>query len=79
MEKEFKKNDRIIWDSSWGYEIGYFEETGATVGTLKVDMITGIVQGLVSHPISEIKPYSKELVSELTKKYGYEKSFAETF
>lgn len=76
---KFKENDRIIWDSGWGYEIGYFVGEGLLMYTYQVDMVTGVVQGLVAHPISEIKPYSKELVEELTKKYGYQKAFSEVF
>jgi hypothetical protein len=49
------------------------------MGTYEVELITGKVTGLVSHSINEIKKYSKELVEELTKKYGYQKSFSKTF
>lgn len=74
-----KTNDRIIWDSGFGYEIGYFKGDGIFDHTVKVDMVTGICTGHVSHSKHEIKPYSEELVQQLTERYGYEKSFSEDF
>jgi hypothetical protein len=76
---EFKKNDKIIWDSHFGYEIGYFIGEGVMYNTFEVDLITGVVHGSVSHSKSEIHPYSEELVEKLTNKYGYEKTFSKTF
>lgn len=73
------ENDRIIWDSGHGYEIGYFKGEGVIYDSFLVDLVTGIAQGLCSFSKSEIKPYSNELISELTKKYGYEKKFSEIF
>lgn len=76
----FRPNDRIVWDSGHGYEIGYFlSDNGVMYNTYLVDIITGICQGEVSHSISQIKPYSKELIKDLTAKYGYEKDWSEVF
>jgi chemotaxis signal transduction protein len=79
MKTDFKLNDRIIWDSSFGYEIGYFIGDGKLMSTYEVMLVTGKVQGLVSHSISEIHKYSEDLIDALSKKYGYEKKFSETF
>ena len=73
------EGDKIIWDSHFGYEIGYFGGVGKIYSSFECDMITGIVQGLNSYTETEIYPYSDELVLELTKKYGYEKSFSKVF
>lgn len=75
----FCKNERIVWDSGFGYEIGVFKGDGLLYGTYSIDISTGINIGLVSHSISKIHKYSNELIDELTKKYGYEKRFSETF
>ena len=80
MNKEtFKKGDNIIWDSNFGYEIGYFIGEGNQDNTYLVNLKTGIVDEPCSYPIDEIFKYSDELISELTKKYGYEKSFSKEF
>ena len=79
MESEFILNDRIIWDSHFGYEIGYFIGDGKMMATYEVILVTGKVQGLVSHSVSEIHKYSEDLVSKLSEKYGYQKQFSEVF
>lgn len=76
----FRPNDKIIWDSGFGYEIGYFlSENGVMYNTYSVEIITGICTGEVSNSINEIKPYSKELIKELSKRYGYEKDWSDVF
>lgn len=79
MEITFKENEPIIWDSSFGYEIGYFIGNGKMMATYEVMLVTGKVQGLVSHSVSEIHKYSEDLVSKLFEKYGYQKQFSEVF
>lgn len=65
-----KKGDKIIWDSGFGYELGTFvKERGVMHHTSLVNLTTGIVQGEVSHSISEILPYSREKQHELNVKY----------
>ena len=78
-ELEFKANDRVIWNSGFGYEIGYFRGEGRSMGTYLIDTRTGIVIGENSYRKREIEPYSKERVKQLTNIYGYEKSFSEIF
>ena len=77
-----KKGDRIIFDSGTRYEIGIF------VDYLNYDGPEAIIAWKSGFPVErrkaivwadEVKPYSKELVKELTAKYGYEKAFSEVF
>lgn len=74
-----QKGDRIIWDSHFGYDIGYFIGNGNQYNTYRIDIITGRFPGEVCHSKDEIHLYSESLVAELTAKYGYEKSFAKDF
>lgn len=74
------KGDKIIWDSGFGYEIGYYiEESKYQYYQHEVDLVTGNVQGIVAHPMRELRVYTPESIQELTAKYGYEKSFSEVF
>ena len=54
MKFSFKIHDKVIWDSNFGYEVGYFLGKGNSMGTYLIDMQTGIVQGKCSHSESEI-------------------------
>jgi hypothetical protein len=78
VNRTFKVNDRVIWDSGFGYEVGYFKGDGNYDGWL-LRLTTGIVTKECSYPESEVKPYSDELIEEMKKRYGYEKSFSKTF
>jgi len=75
----FNINDRVIWDSGFGYEIGIFIGEGNSYDTWSIDQISGRITGECSHSKIEIFKYTKELVNILTAKYGYEKFFSETF
>lgn len=75
-----EKGDKIIWDSGWGYEIGYFiEETiGDTCfmhNPYKVNLITGVVIGETLKPRREVIPYTEEISNRMLKTYGYEYIF----
>lgn len=78
----FKKGDRVIWNSCFGYDIGYFNGNGyAREGeSIIMSLESGHLAGsdILLAPF-EVFPYSDELVDKLTKKYGYEKRFAKTF
>lgn len=73
----FKKGNKIIWDSHFGYEIGYFIEDSHNqmYGSYKIDLTTGVVQGESLRPSSEVIPYDDKMINEMIKKYGYEKQF----
>lgn len=77
--KTFTIGDKVVWDSGWGYEIGYFKGEGNRYYTYLIDIVTGIVTGECSHRKSEVLPYTDELITKLTAKYGYEKRFSDTF
>jgi len=75
----FSFNDRVVWDSHFGYEIGYFLGEGHVYDTYLIDVITGVVHQPTCYPKSEIHKYTNELITKLTKKYGYEKRFSDVF
>lgn len=75
----FSPNERVIWDSHFGYEIGYFLGEGHVYETWLINVITGIFPQPTCHPKSEVYKYTNELVDKLTEKYGYEKRFSKTF
>jgi hypothetical protein len=79
MKHEFKKGDEVIWDSGHGYDIGTFVGEGVMYYTYAVNMHTGVVTGECSYPVNEIRPYSTQLIADLKKKYGYEKTFSTEF
>ncbi len=72
---EFTEKEKIIWDSHFGYEIGYFIGPGVTQGTYEVDLETGVIQGKVSHACSEIHKYTPELLEQLKEKYRYDEKY----
>jgi hypothetical protein len=67
--------DKVIWDSNFGYEVGYFLSDSNAYFQYSVDIISGKYKGEASVSQTSLKPYSLELVEELTKKYGYLKTF----
>lgn len=74
----FKQGDKVIWDSHFGYEIGYFRAYGNYPRRYLIEIRSGKYWGLISWKKS-IHPYSNELIDKLTKQYGYEKRFSEIF
>lgn len=78
---KFKKGDKIIWDSGFGYEIGYFieESNEFMYHSFRIDLCTGVVQGQCLRYQGQIKPYNEQTISEMVSKYGYEKKFSKTF
>ena len=73
-----KKGDKIIWDSHFGYEIGYFIEE-SNDNMCKVNIGTGIATGECLHSKNEIHPYNLDKLSEMQNKYNYTKEFSEYF
>jgi len=71
------KGDKIIWDSGFGWEVGfYIRDSDDTIyNTHEVLLVTGVVNGSIMHPRDEIKPYTKELAKEMKKKYKYNRTF----
>jgi hypothetical protein len=75
----FSFNEMVVWDSHFGYEIGYFLGEGHVYETYLIDVRTGIVHEPTCYSKSEIHKYTNELIDKLTKKYGYEKRFSDVF
>lgn len=74
----FSLNEGIVWDSGFGYEIGYFLGEGNQYGTYLVKIITAAPPiGQCSFPTSQIHRYTCELIDELTKRYGYRRDFTD--
>ena len=68
---ELKKNDRIIWDSGFGYELGYYTGESVAYEDLSIKLITGKYKGTHSVSSSQVKPYSIELEEKMINQYGY--------
>lgn len=75
----FSFNEKVIWDSHFGYEIGYFLDEGHVEETYLIDVRTGVVHEPTCYSKSEVHKYTNELIDKLTIKYGYEKRFSDTF
>jgi hypothetical protein len=75
----FEFNERVVWDSGFGYEIGHFLGEGTHYETWLIDVRTGLIVEPCSHSKSEVFKYTTELINKLTAKYGYEKRFSELF
>jgi hypothetical protein len=75
MEK-FKQNDKVIWNSGFGYDLGYFIGIDNNqFNNYIISMETGIIQGKSSLEMQEIIPYNDENLSKMIDKYGYELVF----
>lgn len=67
-----KKGNKVIWDSGFGFEIGYFIEKNKTI--CDILLASGRYSGMVLvFPDFELSDYSDELCKQLTTKYGFEK------
>lgn len=76
---KFKKGDRVIWNSCFGYEIGFFEQADHDESIILTLSTGSLVGADIKVAPFEVFPYSNDLVDQLTKRYGYEKRFSETF
>ena len=75
----FDFNERVVWDSGFGYEIGHFLGEGNSYDTWLIDVRIGLITEPCSHSKSEVFKYTTELINKLTIKYGYEKRFSDLF
>jgi len=74
--KKFKQNDKVIWNSGFGYDLGYFIGIDNNqYHNYIISMETGIIQGKSSLEMQEIIPYNDENLSKMIDKYGYELVF----
>lgn len=74
-KQEFEIDEKVVWDSHFGYEIGCFLGEGNSYNTYLIDVKSGLIQEPCSHSKDEIHRYSNELIDKMFKKYGYEKRF----
>ena len=65
-------DDKIIWDSGFGYELGYFKNNNSKC---KVYITTGIVQGELSVDRSEVYAYNNATIKLMQEKYNSKKDF----
>jgi len=70
-----KKGQRIIFDSGFGYELGYFVGDQKIDNDYTINLITGKTTGEISISKDMVKDYSKELILMLSQKYGYTLTF----
>ena len=76
----FSFGDKVIWDSHFSYDIATFIEECADYEHWKIELYSGKfrhTKTMVSK--SELRHYSKELIAEMTKIYGYEKDWSDVF
>jgi len=70
-----KTGDKIIWDSGFGYDLGYFvSEEDCIYNNVRCDMVTGVVHGVNSYRKSEVIPYTEEKHEEMNTKYSYHRN-----
>ena len=68
---------KIIWDSGFGYEIGYFTRISDEImyNTVIVELITGSQIGSAMRSKDSIKLYNDETLNMMVKKYHYFNEF----
>lgn len=73
--------EKIIWDSGFVYDIGYFIETNEKFYfnnfDTKVELITGVVQGEAYRISNEILPGTEKNLNLMYAKYKREYKFPE--
>ena len=79
----FKKGDKVIWDSHFGWDIGTFVQDNSTpyyeytlfYNTVRI--INNTAKWFHGEEIvidkQEVFPYSEELAKQMAEKYGYPK------
>lgn len=71
-----KEGDRIIWDSSFGYDIGVFVSDAISYGNVTIETYSGITAGSeISVRKSCVYDYSDELRDKMAQKYGHKYEF----
>ena len=67
-----KKGDKVIYDSGFGYGVGYFEGEGTVPGTFLIDII-GKINRICHYNKRYIYRHTDELETELKAEYGEKK------
>jgi len=75
--KEVEPRSKIIWDSGFGYEVGYFIRVADDImyDTVIVELITGMQKGNALRTKDSINWYSDEALSIMYQKYKYYNHF----
>jgi hypothetical protein len=74
--QNIKSGDRIIWDSGFGYELGFFiekvdEEKRIMNYDTRVRLYTGVIRDVTLKPCSEIHLCTTENLSKVNNKYVF--------
>ena len=70
------KGDKIIWNSGFGYDLGYYvSDESSVANNCVIELVSGLVHGEVSRPKKEIYPFEKTRYEMLVKAYGYVRVF----
>ncbi len=71
---KMKAGDKILWNSGYGYDIGYYkDDKGLLNTTCLIHLNSGPKQGDLIVKKQEVILYSDENKSRLKKLYGYDK------
>ena len=67
---QFKNGDPVIWDSGFGYELGFYIEEGDFMfNSYIIDIKTGNRKGNTMISKDDIRKWSQSLVEELSATY----------
>lgn len=67
----YKPNTPIIYDTGFGYDIGFFVDISPTYDQVIVNLITGVAQGELHTSHNNIILYNTENIDIMYKKYQY--------
>jgi hypothetical protein len=70
MGTKIKEGQKIIWDSSFGFEIGEFLKYLNDDAECEIDIKTGTICGPMNVYSSEVIPYTKENHENIRQKYS---------
>tara|TARA_R110000796_G_scaffold159388_3_gene276198 strand:- start:18721 stop:19002 length:282 start_codon:yes stop_codon:yes gene_type:complete len=66
-----KEGDLIIWDSHFGYDVGFYsKDKGVMYNTCEVYLITGVCYGKFSATHYEVVTFNEETIVNLNTKYN---------
>ena len=66
-----EKGDKVIWDSGFGYEIGFFieESDNYMYNSYRINLTTGVVTGSTLRDKDRIIPHTEENIKQMEFKY----------
>jgi hypothetical protein len=66
-------NDKIVWDTGYGYEIGTYK--GLRGVMCVVEICTAFREQKITVLNQDVHPYTDEMIDKMAVKYGYKKTF----